>query len=67
MLVESMVEVLGETTKRNCDGCHEVSAVISMHFYSEGFMDLCSDCALQLARKLLEDLCELLTKGGRHG
>jgi hypothetical protein len=28
---------------------------------------LCSDCAMQLARKLLEDLCAVLTREGRHG
>lgn len=29
--------------------------------------DLCADCALQVIRKLSEDLCELQTFGGRHG
>jgi hypothetical protein len=35
--------------------------------YAKGELSLCSDCALQLSRKILEDLCELLAWGGRHG
>lgn len=27
----------------------------------------CLDCAMQLASKVMEDRCELLTGGGRHG
>jgi hypothetical protein len=40
-----------------------------MHSYADkdGDLFLCMDCALQLVRKITEDLCELLTAGGRHG
>jgi len=38
---------------------------IIMWGYAEGDVALCRSCALQLARKLLEDLCELA--GDRHG
>lgn len=70
MLMQKMVEAVGQQAKRNCDGCGKVLAAIEMHGYSEGkggSSALCASCALQLARKLLEDLCELLTVGGRHG
>jgi hypothetical protein len=44
-------------------------AVIWMRSYAKNNNDLwlCSDCALQLVRKLSEDLCEVLTKAGRNG
>jgi hypothetical protein len=63
---------LGEfqpNAQRNCDSCGKVPAAIQMRGYSEGASDiqLCAECALQLVRKLSEDLCELLTKAGRHG
>lgn len=48
---------VGEPAKITMTGYAEEGAVIH----------LCKDCALQLSRKLLEDLCELDTKGGRHG
>jgi len=51
----------------NCDHCHQTAAAISMSGYSERSFDLCTGCALQLVRKITEDLCALLTKGGRHG
>lgn len=42
-------------------------AEIVMHGYAENRRDLsiCRRCALQLARKLIEDLCAL--DGDRHG
>ena len=50
-----------------CTGCHKRPGPIWMHCYAEADLFLCSDCAMQLVRKIMEDLCELLTKGGRHG
>jgi len=38
-----------------------------MHDYTKVEILLCLDCALQLSRKLLEDVCEIATSGGRHG
>ena len=55
-----------------CDYCQE-TAVIEMIGYGDGPRGMChwcADCALQLVRKVMkvmEDLCELMTKGGRHG
>jgi hypothetical protein len=40
---------------------------IMMWGYGEGTILVCNDCALQLVRKVTEDLCELLTASGRHG
>ena len=59
----------GGNSETNCDYCG-VPATITMRGYGDdqsGDCNWCSDCAMQLARKILEDLCELLTKGGRHG
>jgi len=52
-----------------CRYCRKAEPVILMLFYSDKKADnlLCSDCAMQLARKLLEDLCAVLTREGRHG
>ncbi len=49
-----------------CTGC-EKEAEILVHGYAENTSDLrlCRMCALQLSRKLLDDLCELA--GDRHG
>ncbi len=69
MLMQKLVEAFGPQAKRTCDACGKSLAAIQMHGYSEGYSDicLCAGCALQLTRKLTEDLCELLTLGGRHG
>lgn len=50
-----------------CFYCDEESFTV-MRGYAVGYTDivLCRDCAMQLLRKLSEDLCEF-TKGGRHG
>jgi hypothetical protein len=62
-----MVEILGGSIP-TCSSCAVRDAVIEMHGYAEETRSayLCRDCALQLARKLLEDLCEVVT-GDRHG
>ena len=67
MLATRMVEILGGKVP-TCSSCADVDAVIEMHGYAEGIASvyLCRDCALQLTRKLLEDLCEVVT-GNRHG
>jgi hypothetical protein len=69
MLITKLVEAAGPNAQRNCDACGKAPAALEMHGYSEGASNicLCAECALQLARKLLEDLCALLTKKGRHG
>jgi hypothetical protein len=54
----------------NCDYCGGAEAVISMFGYGDDFSGnchWCANCAMQLVRKLMEDLCELQTQGGRHG
>jgi len=52
-----------------CNSCREVEPKVWMRSYAENGANilLCRDCSLQLSRKLLEDICELDTKGGRHG
>ena len=53
---------------KTCGGC-DAPAEIQMNGYGgpDERVAWCAQCALQLARKILEDLCELHTKGGRHG
>jgi len=56
-------------TGAHCDRCQE-KADIHMIGYGDdytGNCHWCADCAMQLVRILMEDLCELKTKGGRHG
>ncbi len=50
-----------------CTACGKRPGPIQMRSYTESDLFLCADCALQLSRKILEDLCELLTRGGRRG
>jgi hypothetical protein len=52
-----------------CDYC-QAPAVITMNGYGDSETsrcNWCADCAMQPAQKIMEDLCELLTAGGRHG
>lgn len=67
MLVKDLVEITTAQVWPSCDCCGG-AALIEMHGYGKagGSSRLCTDCAMQLARKLVEDLCALLTKGGRH-
>jgi hypothetical protein len=69
MLITKLVEFVGPRAQTKCDGCRDAVARLQMDGYAEEHARnrLCTDCSLQLARKLLEDLCELLTRGGRHG
>lgn len=62
-----LAEIRRKLGKQTCE-CGE-PAQIEMHSYAHNgaLILLCGDCATQLARKLLEDVCELRTKGGRHG
>ena len=55
---------LGQT----CVECENEPSTIWMRGYATNHADilLCAGCAMQLARKLLEDICEVATKGGRH-
>ncbi len=48
-----------------CGACGKVWAEITMWGYAEANLELCTSCALQLGRKLLEDIC--VFHGGRHG
>ena len=57
----------GMPHKVTCTGCGKRPGPIWMVGYADGHLFLCSDCALQLTRKITEDLCELFTKGGRPG
>lgn len=71
MLTRDVVKIFGLERKMGigCDYCQE-PAVVTMHGYGDsknGGCNWCADCAMQLVRKIMEDLCELLTKGGRHG
>lgn len=68
MLTKDLVNALGPQVNAKCGACG-APAEIEMHGYIEGdtSCNWCAGCALQMARKLLGDLCELLTKGGRHG
>lgn len=63
----SMPEEFGP--KVACSACPRPKrlAEIMMREYADNYENifLCRDCALQLSRKLLEDLCELA--GDRHG
>jgi hypothetical protein len=67
MLVSKWTEITNLPSPKCC-AC-DSEATVKMHGYAEDNRDifLCSDHALQLVRKITEDLCELLTKGGRHG
>jgi hypothetical protein len=68
MLYTQLAEALGlEALPPVCDACHQRAVAIHIHGYAsdDAVMDICQCCALQLARKLLEDLCDLL--GDRHG
>ena len=69
MLIKTLVEQ-GIKAKTNCDKCGGEDADIVMIGYGDdqvGDCNWCADCAMQLARMLMEDLCELKTTGGRHG
>ena len=66
MLATTMDTLSGEKRKNTKCLCGNEATII-MSGYAESGLDLCSGCALQLARKITEDLCELLTVGGRHG
>jgi hypothetical protein len=69
MLISKIAEVHPTAADATCDYCQE-PAVIEMHGYGDGPTGTCAwcaDCALQVVRKTSEDLCELLSKGGRHG
>jgi hypothetical protein len=67
MLTREIAKAISTAADSKCNNCGH-AAKITMHGYGEGgTCDLCADCAMQLARKIMEDLCELLAKGGRHG
>ena len=48
----------------NCN-CGSPAEIVMQGYAANADNNLCVSCALQLARKLTEDLCEL-TAGGRH-
>ena len=51
-----------------CVGCRKRPSEICMHGYTDvDPLLLCDECALLLARKLLEDLCNLRTLNGSTG
>ena len=59
--------VTGISLPEKCGNCNKKPGELFMTGYGVDGADLilCRSDALQLARKLLEDLCEL--DGGRHG
>jgi len=61
----TLAGMVGEKPKCSC--CGEREAVIWTRGYAENHAGifLCEFCALQLARKVLEDICEV--EGDRHG
>ena len=65
MLATKYKEIFGSIPPCRC----KRPAALEMHGYAydNESLYLCSDCALQLVRKITEDLCDLLTRGGRHG
>jgi hypothetical protein len=69
MLIRDLVKTAGPQAEASCGGGCASPAAVEMHGYvADGVrLNLCAECALQLARKILEDLCELHTHGGRHG
>jgi hypothetical protein len=71
MLISELTEATGKDVSTNCDYCGgDTPAVIRLVGYGDsenGECNWCADCALQVVRKLSEDLCEVLTAGGRHG
>lgn len=69
MLAKKFFEVIPELKYHKQNYCQQCSkkAEIIMTGYStnDGLVQVCRSCALQLARKLLEDVCDL--DGDRHG
>ena len=66
MLASNVAGYLGCRVAK-CDDCKRRDSAIAIIGYSKNGFNLCTDCALQLVRIITEDLCELLTAGGRHG
>jgi hypothetical protein len=63
MLVSDLVKITGERAT-NCERCGgDTPEVIAMFGYGGGTRHWCAACAMQLARKILEDLCELKQRG----
>lgn len=62
-------EELKEALDEACGHCNERAGEIRIWGYApnETTLELCRDCAKQLARMLLEDICAIDSKGGRHG
>jgi hypothetical protein len=69
MLTRDLIRAGEASSETNCDYCGGNAAEITMRGYGDdesGDCNWCGDCAMQLARKILEDFCELRVKGGRH-
>ncbi|MGA2387513.1 MAG: hypothetical protein ABSF97_01030 [Candidatus Sulfotelmatobacter sp.] len=69
MLIKTLVDQ-GIQATTNCDKCGGADADILMIGYGDdkaGDCNWCGECAMQLARMLMEDLCELKATGGRYG
>lgn len=66
MIIGKFLDCISTKTVRGCTSCAKEVAEIHFHGYSENDINLCRNCALQLSRKLLEDLCEVITED-RHG
>jgi hypothetical protein len=59
------VPSIAKRAHKTCSACDKKKPAIFMHSYSKDELALCRFCALQLQRKLAEDLCALA--GDRHG
>ena len=67
MLIKEFAENLGFNPP-TCASCRQRPAEIRIRGYTEvDTIDLCADCALLLARTLLENLCDLRTLSSRYG
>ena len=64
-LIKNLPDVFTDT--KTCTGCEKRKASLYYLGYAEdqAFVFLCAFCATQLARKILEDVCDL--NGDRHG
>jgi hypothetical protein len=69
MLIQELAKTLPSAANTTCDRCQEPAALFIIGYSGPHTSDVnwCKDCALQVIRYLSEDLCELLTRGGRHG
>jgi len=60
MLIKKRDKALTKSSSDNCVFCNKNKAEIVMWGYAyRQDIEVCKSCAIQLARKLLEDICDL--------